>query len=208
MLRKETVEQSTLDILKQCMKLHCLSDFVLVGGTALSLQLGHRISIDLDFFGNVKKLEEEEFSKSFKEIGNTVLANKSQVMLGYFINNLKIDVVKYKYPLIKSPLVIEGIRMARPEDIAAMKFAAITGRGKKKDFTDLYYLLEHFTFEEMFEFYNMKYADGNNMIVLRSLAYFEDADKDIDPIFIDKNISWEKIKFTIENKLNKYLNTL
>lgn len=207
MLHTKTLAPETLDLLKNCMGLPCLQDFTLVGGTALALHYGHRLSIDLDFFGNVDLSDDQLFTAELSSIGEAKLVSKSKVMLGYFVNNVKVDIVKYQYPLIKNEIKSDGIRLAQPEDIAAMKFAAITGRGKKKDFTDLYYLLKHFSIEEMTEFYNQKYPDGNIFIVMRSLAYFEDAEEDEDPVFLE-DIEWDTIKSGVRLKLNKYLNNL
>ena len=82
MLRTEVVEPGTLDILRQCMHLECLKPFVLVGGTALALQYGHRISEDLDFFGNVNELDEPEITPALQTIVSSRLVNNSKVMLG------------------------------------------------------------------------------------------------------------------------------
>lgn len=205
MLQTKTVEPRTLDILKQIMSIDDLNPFVLVGGTGLSLQYGHRISIDLDFFGPVEKLDEPLISEHLKSIGNTVLVVNSKVMLGYFVDNLKIDFVKYNYPFIRPILNEEGIRIADPLDIGAMKLAAITGRGKRKDFTDLYYLLHHYTIKELFQAFNEKYIDGNIMLVYRSLTYFEDAEEDDEPEIFDSAISWNNIKKYIKKKYKLFL---
>lgn len=207
MLRTEVLEPGTLDILKHCMELECLKPFVLVGGTALALQYGHRTSMDLDFFGAVNNLDEPSITQGLNTIAPTRLVNSSMVMLGYFMGNLKVDIVKYRYPLVKPVIEINNIRLASPEDIAAMKLSAITGRGKKKDFTDLYYLLEYFSCEQLFEFYSKKYTDGNQYLVLRSLGYFDDADQDEDPEFLKKN-SWKNIKQVIKQRLINYLKTI
>lgn len=207
MLRTEVVEPGTLDILRQCMRLDCLKPFVLVGGTALALQYGHRTSEDLDFFGNVSELNEPEITPALQTIVTSRLVNSSNVMLGYFMGTLKVDIVKYRYPFIRPVLDWDQIRLASPEDIAAMKLSAITGRGKKKDFADLFFLLEHFSFEQLIEFYTQKYEDGSLYLVLRSVAYFEDADQDPDPVFL-KSIGWKHIKSVIQEKLKNYLKKL
>lgn len=204
MLRIETVEQRTLDILKQCMALKSLEQFVLVGGTALALQYGHRKSIDLDFFGNVQSISSMDFIDDFAAIGHTVVATESRVMVGMYIDSLKIDIVKYRYPLVREILEIDNIRLASPVDIAAMKLAAITGRGKKKDFVDLYFLLQQYTVDQIVGFYLEKYQDGNIFLVLRSLLYFEDADSDEDPIML-QDISWDTMKKSIAECVNDYL---
>jgi len=207
MLHTKTVDPRTLDILRACMELKSLEDFVLVGGTALALQYGHRKSIDLDFFGNIDYLDAHELLLDFETVGNTILATQSRVMIGFYIDNLKVDVVKYKYPLIRDIVIIENIRLANPIDIAAMKLAAITGRGKKKDFIDLYFLLKNYSMDDIASFYLEKYKDGNIFLVLRSLLYFEDADQDEDPVIFE-SIDWEEVKSTIKTTVNNYINTI
>jgi hypothetical protein len=84
-----------------------------------------------------------------------------------------------------------------------MKLDAITGRGRKKDFFDLYFLLEIFSFEEMFNLYNQKYQHSSIFHVLRSISYFEDAERDLDPFVFDKKITWTKVKNTIRKEIRK-----
>ena len=88
-----------------------------------------------------------------------------------------------------------------------MKFAAITGRGSKKDFVDLYFLFQYFSLDEMFGFYSQKYPDGSKILVLKSLAYFGDADEDVLP-FMFNQIEWDTVKETITNQLLKYNKSL
>lgn len=204
MLHTKAVEQKTLDLLIRLSELDCLQDFILVGGTALALQYGHRKSIDLDFFGDVSELDESFFTEFFRSVGDAHLINKSRVMLGYFIDNIKVDVVKYKYPFLNNPIENGPIRLAHPQDIGAMKLAAITGRGKKKDFVDLYYLLKEYSMSDLCNFYQRKFPDGNLYIVLKSIGYFEDADTDQDLVMIEE-VDWVEIKETITKKLKQYM---
>ena len=105
-------------------------------------------------------------------------------------------------------MVIEdGLRLAGLKDIAAMKLAAVTGRGTKKDFIDIYFLLQQFSLKEMMEFYTKKYADGSTFLVLKSLTYFEDAEPEQEPVMFN-NISWAPIKETILKKHSEYLKSL
>jgi predicted nucleotidyltransferase component of viral defense system len=181
-----------------------LNNFILVGGTALALQFGHRISIDLDLIGNVDDLNYDLIHEELREIAVPELTSKSSVMVGYVINNVKVDIVKYKYSLIKPVIVVDGLRLAQPEDIAAMKLASITGRGMKKDFYDLFFLLKKFSFEQMFNFYDKKYPDGNRFLVMRSLIYFVDAEEDDDPILFDP-LKWTEVKAEILDQYKSYL---
>ncbi len=174
----------------------------LVDGTALALQLGHRKSIDLDLFG---KIEFESIDKSivFSNFKQVVLLKKSKNINIYSINDIKIDFVNYSYPWLQPQLIMYGIRLAGFKDIAAMKLAAITGRGSRKDFIDIYFLLRKFNITEMLGFYKEKYFEGSEYLVLKSLTYFDDAEKEPD-IEMLKNIPWSKIKSYILNSVNLY----
>ena len=85
-----------------------------------------------------------------------------------------------------------------------MKLAAITGRGAKKDFIDLYFLLQEFTLAEMISLYEEKYKDGSTFMVLKSLVYFDDAENDEMPEML-KPITWQDIKETIVKENKNYL---
>lgn len=114
--------------------------------------------------------------------------------------------MKYSYPLIK-PVVTEGnIRMFSIEDIAAMKLSAIAGRGSKKDFYDIYYLLLKYDYEELFCFFRFKFPSANTFQIVKSLTYFDDADAEPDPITFQP-IEWEFVKRTITEKLEGYLHS-
>ncbi|MBK8605079.1 MAG: nucleotidyl transferase AbiEii/AbiGii toxin family protein [Saprospiraceae bacterium] len=205
MLRTETIEPGTLDILIKCMKLPSLAPFILVGGTAPSLQYGHRMSIDVDFFGTVDQLDSEAIKTELDSIGNTIFSSESSVMLGFYVNQVKVDIVKYKYKLIENPIIIDSIRMAHPKDIGAMKLAAVSGRGKKKDYYDLFFLLQKYSLSQLMEFNKLKFPDSNEMIILKSIGYFEDADNDADAILFEK-ISWNEVKRSNNQHLKNYLN--
>jgi hypothetical protein len=193
MLYKSTVEPKLLRILEKLMHVEVFSDLRLVGGTALALHIGHRESVDIDLFGeidfeaqenDIKISEKFEFLKKSKHIN--VLS----------IDNVKIDIVNYKYPWISEIVVEDCFRLASLKDIGAMKLNAITGRGTKKDFIDLYYLLNYFSINELFGFYSDKFEDGNLFLVKKSLTYFADAESDPMPI-MKENITWEEIKASL-----------
>jgi hypothetical protein len=98
----------------------------------------------------------------------------------------------------------DQLRLAGKKDIAAMKFAAITGRGSRKDFIDIYFLLNEFNLQEMLSFYNKKYLDGSSFLVLKSLTYFDDADIDPQPNML-KKADWEQIKKSLVVSLESFL---
>jgi predicted nucleotidyltransferase component of viral defense system len=172
-----------------------INDFVLVGGTALSLQIGHRVSIDIDLFGNCV-LDEIIIGEILSNYGETQNLKKSKRIQIFSVLGIKVDFVDYQYKLLSEPVIAEGIRIASLKDIAAMKLNAICGRGSKKDFIDLYFLLKFFSLDEIVGFYLEKYHDGSEFLVRKSLTYFEDADKDEMPLMLTE-VSWKEIKDTI-----------
>ena len=193
MLQSQTVESNTLELLKSLMQKEYLDSFVLVGGTALALQLGNRESIDLDLFSNIDFASNELLTSLLNDYQIVVNNQLSQTLITT-INYVKVDFIKFHYPFIRPFLVIENIRMASLEDIAAMKLDAITGRGSKKDFYDLFFLLQHYSIDELFSFYTEKYPHQTTFHVARSLTYFDDADIQPSPIVFDKTITWETVK--------------
>jgi len=205
MLSFQTVQPDTLELLKGLMRLPILRDMRLVGGTALALQYGHRRSVDLDFFGHTTENTDELTETIREEIGQVQLLSASKRIKVYNIQNVKVDVVNYDYPWIDDVVVEEDLRLASPKDIAAMKVNAIIGRGTKKDFIDIYYLLQHFTFDELLRLYLMKYPDGSEYRALLSMSYFADADPQAMP-YMFEDIEWDIIKQMIKKEQEVYNN--
>lgn len=196
MLFRETLAPETWNLFVQLSESVLLKDFYLAGGTALALQMGHRKSYDLDFFQQ-GALKNEDILEGLSGFEKLEIVAQSPRILVLMINNIKVDFVRHPYPLI-DPLNTEGsLRLAAPKDIAAMKLHAVAGRGRKRDFTDLYFLLEKFTLKEMLSFYSLKYKDGNELMVIRSLCYFGDADADPEINFTGQTVNWMTIKETI-----------
>ena len=193
MLHLETVHPDTLDLLKRIQALPILSETRLVGGTALALQLGHRSSIDLDFFGS---WGEANLQSALELCGTVVRTGGTGRLQFYEVNQIKVDFVTYAYVWLEGASLEGGLRLARVEDIAAMKLEAITNRGSKKDFIDLAFLLETFTLSEMLALYVAKYPQGSEYLVLRSLVYFDDAEDDPSPVML-KPLGWDEAKARI-----------
>lgn len=206
MLQTQTVNRKLLELLNKLMTIELFNDFNLVGGTSLALQKGHRISIDIDLFGN-SEIDELEFTNVLQDLGKLTILKKSKNIIIFSVDGIKVDFVNYKYPLLETPLSIQNIRLVSQKDIAAMKLNAISGRGSKKDFIDLFFLLQNFTLEEMIGFYRQKYKDGSEFLVLKSLNYFDDADTEDTPIMIIKS-PWEEIKQKIREVTEEYLKKL
>ncbi len=200
MLYLETVESSTLELLKKLQRLPVLEQTRLVGGTALALQLGHRKSIDLDFFGTID-CEAEYLRESIAGIASLTILKESPHIHIYIVDGIKVDIVNYKYPWLDDVVVEQGLRLASVNDIAAMKITAIIGRGTKKDFIDIAFLLHHFSLEEILHFYAAKYNDSSVFMAMKSLAYFDDAEADPMPdMFV--NQSWQQVKAHILSKIS------
>ncbi len=174
----------------------------LVGGTALALQIGHRKSIDLDFFGNID-FQNIYTAKTFADFNKVVILKSSKNINIFSIDDIKVDFVNYDYPWLQDELVIDGIRLAGFEDIGAMKLAAVTGRGSRKDFIDIYFLLQQYELKELIHFYNKKYFDGSEYMVLKSLTYFDDAEEEF-TVDLIKKVSWTKVKKFILDTVDVY----
>ena len=204
MLRKETVSPELLKVLLELMKVDFLKKFRLVGGTALSLQLGHRSSIDIDLFTD-KAFNKEQLVNDMKERFK-VFPSRNDLSTGaaFDFNGIKVDIFNWGVPFLKPAHVIEGIRLSSTEDIAAMKFEAVITRGVKKDYWDIAELLDKHTINEMVHFFKMKYFNADHRQVLDNLQMFERADNDIDPKSYHGQ-TWQSVKEKISKALKKYI---
>ncbi|MFP4309391.1 MAG: nucleotidyl transferase AbiEii/AbiGii toxin family protein [Desulfococcaceae bacterium] len=180
-----------------------IRSFYLAGGTSLALRIGHRQSVDFDFF-TPEGFENLYVIERVSEIGSFELFNQASNTVNGLLNEVRISFFKYKYPLLGDPLYYGNLRIADLTDIALMKLEAISGRGGKKDFIDLFFLLRYFSFEEIFNEYPKKYGIeiGNHYHLLKSLAYFEDAESEPMPKMFE-NVSWEKIKSHLKSELKR-----
>jgi hypothetical protein len=179
-----------------------------VGGTALSLQLGHRISDDIDLFtrNNINKDEIFDYLNS-KFYNKFQINNIQNIILQITINNIKVDFVKYDYNLIEDVKSEDGIRYLGKKDISAMKLMAVANRGDQaKDFIDIYYLLKEISLNDMFDYYRQKYNQNDISPIKRSLVYFDDiTESNWSSIRLLKDkLSIKNIKNKIVDEMNKY----
>lgn len=201
MLQTQTVVPELMELLRKLMRVENFSNFYLVGGTALALQIGHRNSIDIDLFGK-QEIDTDLFTNLLNNFGKTEVQKSSKNILITDVAGIKVDFVNYQYQLIEKPIEVEGLRMLSRQDIAAMKLNAIAGRGSKKDFIDLYFLLNEFSLKQMLDFYIQKYFDGSEFMVFKSLSYFEEAN--IQPLpQMFKDFNWETCKQKIIEEVLK-----
>lgn len=163
----------------------------------MALQIGHRVSVDLDLFGN-RPFESLEILDELSDLAPLSIMTSKHILI-LDVQGVKVDFVNYRYPLVAEPLLVDGLRLLTLPDIGAMKLAAIAGRGRKRDFYDLFFLLQQFNLEELMGFYRKKYDDGSEFMVARSIVYFDDADQDDDIRLLGKQVKWETVKKTIQN---------
>ena len=178
MLHKETVSKEMWELLQRLMKDEILKDFNLVGGTSLSLQIGHRLSIDIDLF-TTRGFDEQALLKD--------LANKYPIRIRDMFDNtilldidkVKVDILAHHYPWQKPIETKEGVRLASLEDIGAMKLHAIFQNGTRiKDFIDMYFLLEHHPLKIYLESYRSKYG-GNPAMASYALLHHKNIDREV-----------------------------
>ena len=200
MFHFSTVDPETYALLQTVFKVPFVKNqFALAGGTALALQTGHRKSIDLDLFSDkpfipldVENLLAGNTGWNYQPIG------RGERMLFCLINQIKCDFVNEPFPLIQPFLEHDGVKLYSLKDIAAMKMRTICGRGKKKDFFDLYTLLHLFGWKEMLKWFELKYGASQLFFLWKSITYFVDADEDIDIRgFAPYTASWEEVKASI-----------
>jgi len=204
MLYTNTLEPVTLALLKDISGCTWAGGLRLVGGTALALQYGHRQSIDLDFFGDIG-CDVDELPDLLRPFGKLTILKLTPNIRIFAIDGIKVDFVNYSYPWIDDAIIDNGITLASDKDIAAMKVNAVIGRGTKKDFIDIFYLLKKYTLEEILSMYQAKYYDGSLFRALLSMGYFDDADPQPQPKMFFED-SWSEIKREIRTQVANYKN--
>lgn len=188
------ISPSTFELLLQIMQDAQLGDFILVGGTALALQIGHRLSIDLDLFTQ-KDFDNQILGEYLSEEYRFSTDFLAKNTLKGFIETVKCDFIAHKYAYA-APVIIENeIRMASLLDIAAMKLNAIAHNGTRyKDFIDMYFLLEHYSLEACLSAFSIKYPNTNPIIAIKGMAYFEDINFEYDTPVLLEPLDFEQVK--------------
>lgn len=208
MLQTQSVGKPLWNLLIDLQRRELFKNYFLVGGTALSLQLGHRTSNDIDLFtrNDINKDEILDFlNREYN--GKYQIHNMQNILLQISINEIKVDFVKYDYNLLEDIKFEEGIRYLGKKDISAMKLMAISNRGDQaKDFIDIYYLLQEISLNNMFEYYKQKFNQNDISQIKRSLVYFDDVTESnwASVKLLKEAVSTKKIKQTIINEINNY----
>ena len=170
MLRKETTTPDMIRLIIELQSSKVLNDFILAGGTALSLQLGHRKSNDIDMF-SINKHDYNEIHKYIHNNYNNVdTIYNDETSLQLYINKIKVDMVSIKGNILETPIKDDGIVLYGLKDISAMKLLSIQGRKEPKDYVDIAYLIETIGLENMIKCYKEKYDKSDTIDVKKALA--------------------------------------
>lgn len=186
-----------------------IQDFYLVGGTALALQYGHRESVDFDFCTDAP-FSPDRVSKVLNSKGMSQVNDKEDGTLNVIFEEVSCSFLLYEYPVLNQFVSFQqGLRLASVADLAAMKVAAIAGRGRKRDFIDLYFICKRdYPLTEVLGLFNTKYESLNQSLyhVHKSLVYFADADPDETPKMFEQD-TWEEIKQFFEDEVAQIMDS-
>jgi predicted nucleotidyltransferase component of viral defense system len=192
----ETITESMRIVLNQFCQTRIGARFYLAGGTALALQLGHRHSVDLDFFSStediptIRRVLEESLA-----IFQPTLADSAWGNLVYVVKDVRVGFYGYGYPLVAPLVETENLQLASVEDIALMKLDALLSRAARKDFYDLYFICQKIPLRQLFDLTPKKYSNIRDFEVqtVKRLVYFENAEADTDPVLL-QSVSWQDVK--------------
>jgi len=191
MLRLDAVPEPVVELLGQLDCHKALEQFALGGGTSLALRFGHRLSVDLDYFTSSEFQPQQLFETLGLEAATILSVSKNTLSLD--AGGVKMDLLRHAYAEIAPVDRIGGHRLVSLPDLTAMKLNAIANRGSKKDFYDVVELLQHYSLTAMLGFFSKKYPNTDPFAVVRSLAWFEEADQEPDPIPM-LGQTWEAVK--------------
>lgn len=193
-MHPEVINQKTKRLLAALGRQSVLRKFYLAGGTGLALQFGHRQSIDLDFFSPTG-FRPDLLKQKLVHIGRLTVEMEEKGTLNLSLAGVAISFLAYPYKLLFPLKKWEGISLADARDIACMKLDAVSARGSRKDFIDLYFFLQEYRWEELWQFFQKKYQgiEYNQMHILKSLTYFVEADKEPMPKMLQP-VRWSTVK--------------
>ncbi len=198
------------------MEMKTIKTHRLVGGTALALQIGHRISVDIDLFSDDKNDYEEIQEELYEKFGNKFAKGRnisSSVSKGIavYLNDIKTDILDRKSKFIRPALINEQIRIASKEDIIPMKFNTFLcspefARYEKKDYIDIANLMKEYSLEHMISLYNEKYPNEpmSSRLMIEGLQLSERADKKVMPKMLYAE-TWDDTKKQIEKSIALFI---
>lgn len=182
-----------------------VKDFYLAGGTALALQLGHRTSVDFDFFSPTNPVPREwreGVVAALESKGKVEIQSQNDGTLLLRLDDVPMSFFRYPYPFIAPPIVVDNLQIASVLDIGLMKIAAIIGRGRKRDFVDLYFICQDIPLAELFERSAEKFPNVRDFALqaARALVYFADAEADKMPRMF-RQVQWSRVKKYFEREV-------
>lgn len=180
-----------------------IKPFYLAGGTACSLYFGHRFSFDLDFF-TLHPFDPKLITRNLNPLGRlSVDQDDEGTFLGY-LNGVKISFFIYPYKLLYKPNIYKNVKIADMRDIACMKIDALSTRGAKRDFIDLFFICKNYNLINLFSFFKKKYSGVNYNLfhIIKSLSYFASAEEQDMPQMTQK-VSWEEVKEFFRKEVKK-----
>jgi hypothetical protein len=191
---QEVISNTTEGALRALRDAELLNHFYLAGGTGLALRLGHRLSQDLDFFA-ADLFDEESLLQHIQRLSGFLLVAKEPHTLHATIQGTKVSFLGYVYPVLFPSVQFLKVAVADPRDIACMKISAIASRGTKRDFVDLYVSAQQFGMSDLLQLFDRKYTQAgyNKLHILKSLTFFDDAEKDPAPHMLIP-FDWNKVK--------------
>jgi len=189
------ISQPAAKALELLSKFPWLEQFYLAGGTALAIQIQHRLSFDLDFFSQ-KEFDHVVINGDLVGLDNYRLDRMEKNTLLGIIDQTKISFFTYKYKMVSDFVPWGGIKLAGLPDIAAMKIEAIGGRGTKRDFVDLYFICQQYPIEQAFDCCLEKFGERANNVfhLIKSLQYFDDAESSPQELRMLKPVRWLEVK--------------
>jgi hypothetical protein len=190
----EVLDEGTNRALRDLNAASLLRGFYLAGGTGLALTLGHRRSMDLDFFTQ-EPFDADRIIGKLRDFQSLRVLEKDEGTLHVNIGEAKISFLSYPYPLLFPCQSLEGVEVADPRDVACMKLSAIAGRGTRRDFIDFYAVVRVYGLPQILEWFEEKFRQVSlsRVHLLKSLTYFEDARHDPMPDMLIA-VSWEDVE--------------
>ncbi len=202
---EDALSASVRSVLRAVAPLASRQGFYLAGGTAVALHLGHRRSRDLDWFREAPLTQPLQLAEMLREHCSEVeVTHVEQGTLLVRVSGVRVSFFEYRYPLMRPPLLWEkyGFLLASLEDLACMKLLAIAQRGTKRDFVDLYALMQAVPLLEALRLYQQKYGVSDITHLLRALTYFEDADRERMPTMLQP-IAWREVKRALRETIKQ-----
>lgn len=199
-----TISPDLKKIIENILANSSFNQFSLCGGTALSLQLGHRVSIDADFISERSFDSEELLKNILTAFPNTTDIHRGPFGLFLKINSIKVAFLSWNIPFIREVVKENNYRLLHTEEIIAMKLFAILQRGEKKDYMDIASLLKNYSLRQMLNFYQERHKGSDSSTVLRFLSSYSDIESQPEPSMLN-SLSWEQSKEILASAIKDYL---